>query len=163
MTFSTTSLRILIVQFYLDQNCPSRFGKKNVVRGQTRLYVMVYALKTISDDFNNHRRNWIIKSSRVTWRCADCCNTRSKAKLTTELAESERRRVGKRESISETVRQIKEQVMTLARQPITLAPDYNDDESNENDYVWRTPYFRSFNIYELFQILKRTLKDIISI
>ncbi|KAG5595235.1 hypothetical protein H5410_036467 [Solanum commersonii] len=57
------------------------------------------------------------------------------AKLTATLAESERRRVAEQESMSETVQQIKEQVMNLARRPTTSAPDDTDDESDEDDYV----------------------------
>uniref|UniRef100_M1DRM2 Uncharacterized protein n=1 Tax=Solanum tuberosum TaxID=4113 RepID=M1DRM2_SOLTU len=61
------------------------------------------------------------------------------AKLTAALAESERRRVAEQESMSETVQQIKEQVMNLARQPTTSAPDDTDDESDEDDYVEPSP------------------------
>ncbi|WMV32645.1 hypothetical protein MTR67_026030 [Solanum verrucosum] len=60
-------------------------------------------------------------------------------KLTAALAESERRRVAEQESMSETVQQIKEQVMNLARRPTTSAPDDTDDESDEDDYVEPTP------------------------
>ncbi|KAG5612367.1 hypothetical protein H5410_023648, partial [Solanum commersonii] len=60
-------------------------------------------------------------------------------KLTAVLAESERRRVAKQESMSETVQQIKEQVMNLARRPTTSAPDDTDDESGDDDYVEPTP------------------------
>uniref|UniRef100_M1BVZ5 Uncharacterized protein n=1 Tax=Solanum tuberosum TaxID=4113 RepID=M1BVZ5_SOLTU len=60
-------------------------------------------------------------------------------KFTAALAESERRRVAEQESMSETVQQIKEQVMNLARQPTTSAPDDTDDESDEDDYVEPTP------------------------
>jgi len=41
--------------------------------------------------------------------------------------------------MSETVQQIKEQVMNLARRPTTSAPDDTDDESDEDDYVDLTP------------------------
>ncbi|WMV13877.1 hypothetical protein MTR67_007262 [Solanum verrucosum] len=61
------------------------------------------------------------------------------AKLTAALAESERRRVAEQESMSETVQQIKEQVMNLARRPTTSAPNDTDDESDEDDYVDLTP------------------------
>ncbi|WMV14652.1 hypothetical protein MTR67_008037, partial [Solanum verrucosum] len=61
------------------------------------------------------------------------------AKLTAALAESERRRVAEQENMRETVQQIKEQVMNLARQPTTSAPDDTDDESDEDDYVDLTP------------------------
>ncbi|WMV37314.1 hypothetical protein MTR67_030699, partial [Solanum verrucosum] len=61
------------------------------------------------------------------------------AKLTATLVESERRRVAEQESMSETIQQIKEQVMNLARRPTTSAPDDTDDESDENDYVDLTP------------------------
>ncbi|WMV47040.1 hypothetical protein MTR67_040425 [Solanum verrucosum] len=57
------------------------------------------------------------------------------AKLTTALAESKRRRVAEQEIMSETVQQIKEQVMNLARRLTTSAPDDTDDESDEDDYV----------------------------
>ncbi|KAG5572935.1 hypothetical protein H5410_062701 [Solanum commersonii] len=60
-------------------------------------------------------------------------------KLTAALAESERKRVAKQQSMSETVQQIKEQVMNLARRPITSTPDDTDDESDEDDYVDLTP------------------------
>uniref|UniRef100_M1CU82 Transposase-associated domain-containing protein n=1 Tax=Solanum tuberosum TaxID=4113 RepID=M1CU82_SOLTU len=60
-------------------------------------------------------------------------------KLTAALAESERRRVAEQASMSETVQQIKEQVMNLARRPTTSAPDDTDDESDEDDYVDLTP------------------------
>ncbi|XP_049405321.1 uncharacterized protein LOC125868812 [Solanum stenotomum] len=56
-------------------------------------------------------------------------------KLTAALAESERKRVAEQQSMSETVQQIKEQVMNLARRPTTSAPDDTDDESDEDDYV----------------------------
>ncbi|WMV28728.1 hypothetical protein MTR67_022113 [Solanum verrucosum] len=60
-------------------------------------------------------------------------------KLTAVLTESERRRVAEQESMSETVQQIKEQVMNLVRRPTTSAPDDTDDESDEDDYVDLTP------------------------
>ncbi|KAG5585560.1 hypothetical protein H5410_045994 [Solanum commersonii] len=37
--------------------------------------------------------------------------------------------------MSETVQQIKEQVMNLARQPTISAPIDTDDESDEDDYI----------------------------
>ncbi|KAG5612541.1 hypothetical protein H5410_023822 [Solanum commersonii] len=55
-------------------------------------------------------------------------------KLTAALAESERKRVAEQQSMSETVQQIKEQVMNLARRPTTSAPDDTVDESDEDDY-----------------------------
>ncbi|WMV55163.1 hypothetical protein MTR67_048548 [Solanum verrucosum] len=61
------------------------------------------------------------------------------AKLTATLAESERKRVAEQESMSETVQQIKEQVMNLAYRPTTLAPDDTDDESDDDDYADLTP------------------------
>ncbi|WMV58387.1 hypothetical protein MTR67_051772 [Solanum verrucosum] len=61
------------------------------------------------------------------------------AKLTAALAESERRRVAEQESMSETIQQIKEQVMNLARRPTASAPDETDDENDEDDYVEPTP------------------------
>ncbi|WMV59567.1 hypothetical protein MTR67_052952 [Solanum verrucosum] len=61
------------------------------------------------------------------------------AKFTAALAESERKRVAEQQSMSETVQQIKEQVMNLARRPTTSAPDDTDDESDEDDYVDLTP------------------------
>uniref|UniRef100_M1ACT0 Uncharacterized protein n=1 Tax=Solanum tuberosum TaxID=4113 RepID=M1ACT0_SOLTU len=85
------------------------------------------------------------------------------AKLISALAESKRRRVAEQESMSETVHQIKEQVMNLARRPTTSAPDDTDYESDEDDYVNVTPQFRSLDIYELLEILKRILKDFISL
>ena len=60
-------------------------------------------------------------------------------KLTAALAESERRRLAEQESMNETVQQIKEQVMNLARRPTTSAPDDTDDESDGDDYVDLTP------------------------
>ncbi|WMV51787.1 hypothetical protein MTR67_045172 [Solanum verrucosum] len=60
-------------------------------------------------------------------------------KLTATLAESERRRVVEQESMSETVQQIKEQVMSLARRLTTSAPDDTDDESDDDDYVEPIP------------------------
>ncbi|WMV33515.1 hypothetical protein MTR67_026900 [Solanum verrucosum] len=60
-------------------------------------------------------------------------------KLTVALAELERKRVAEQQSMSETVQQIKEQVMNLARRPTTSAPDDTDDESDEDDYVDLTP------------------------
>uniref|UniRef100_M1CXV8 Uncharacterized protein n=1 Tax=Solanum tuberosum TaxID=4113 RepID=M1CXV8_SOLTU len=53
--------------------------------------------------------------------------------------DSERRRVAEQERMSETIQQIKEQVMNLARRPTTSAPDDTDDESDEDDYVEPTP------------------------
>uniref|UniRef100_M1DX27 Uncharacterized protein n=1 Tax=Solanum tuberosum TaxID=4113 RepID=M1DX27_SOLTU len=61
------------------------------------------------------------------------------AKLTTALAESERRKVAEQETMSKTIQQIKEQVMNLARRPTTSAPNDTDDESDEDDYVDLTP------------------------
>ncbi|WMV14991.1 hypothetical protein MTR67_008376 [Solanum verrucosum] len=61
------------------------------------------------------------------------------AKLTTALAESERRRVAEQENMIETVQQIKEQVMNLARRPTTSTPDDTDNESDDDDYVDPTP------------------------
>ncbi|WMV25190.1 hypothetical protein MTR67_018575 [Solanum verrucosum] len=55
------------------------------------------------------------------------------------LEELERKRVAEQQSMSETVQQIKEQVMNLARRPTTSAPDDTDDESDEDDYVDLTP------------------------
>ncbi|WMV46840.1 hypothetical protein MTR67_040225 [Solanum verrucosum] len=56
-------------------------------------------------------------------------------KFTTALTESEWRRVAEQESKSETVQQIKEQVMNLARRPTTSSLDDTDDESDDDDYV----------------------------
>ncbi|KAG5581388.1 hypothetical protein H5410_052015 [Solanum commersonii] len=61
------------------------------------------------------------------------------AKLTAALAEPKRKRVAEQESMSETVQQIKEQVMNIARRPTTSAPDDTDDEGDEDDYVDLTP------------------------
>ncbi|KAG5620957.1 hypothetical protein H5410_006175 [Solanum commersonii] len=61
------------------------------------------------------------------------------AKLTAALAESKRRRVAEQENMSETIQEIKEQVMNLARRPTTSASDDTDDESDEDDYVDLTP------------------------
>ncbi|KAK4726689.1 hypothetical protein R3W88_031606 [Solanum pinnatisectum] len=61
------------------------------------------------------------------------------AKLTAALAESERRRVAEQKGMNETVQQIKEQVINLARRPNTSTPDDTDDESDEDDYVDLTP------------------------
>uniref|UniRef100_M1DII1 Uncharacterized protein n=1 Tax=Solanum tuberosum TaxID=4113 RepID=M1DII1_SOLTU len=49
------------------------------------------------------------------------------------------RLIAEQESMSETVQQIKEQVMNLARRPTTSAPDDTDDESDDDDYVEPTP------------------------
>ncbi|WMV30776.1 hypothetical protein MTR67_024161 [Solanum verrucosum] len=59
--------------------------------------------------------------------------------LEAALAESERKRVTEQQSMSETVQQIKEQVMNLARRPTTSTPDDTDDESDEDDCVDLTP------------------------
>ncbi|WMV25022.1 hypothetical protein MTR67_018407, partial [Solanum verrucosum] len=61
------------------------------------------------------------------------------AKLIAALAKSDQRRVAEQESMRETVQQIKEQVMNLARRPTTSSPDDTDDESYEDDYVEPTP------------------------
>ncbi|KAH0655298.1 hypothetical protein KY285_030180 [Solanum tuberosum] len=61
------------------------------------------------------------------------------AKLTAALAESERKRVAEQQNMSDTVQQIKEQVMNLARRPTTSAPDDTYDESDDDDYVDLTP------------------------
>uniref|UniRef100_M1CE26 Uncharacterized protein n=1 Tax=Solanum tuberosum TaxID=4113 RepID=M1CE26_SOLTU len=61
------------------------------------------------------------------------------AKLTAALAKSERRRVAEQASMSETVQQIKKQVMNLACRPTTSALDDTDDESDDDDYVDLTP------------------------
>ncbi|KAG5605026.1 hypothetical protein H5410_026518 [Solanum commersonii] len=60
-------------------------------------------------------------------------------KLRAALAESEQRRVAEQQSMSETVQQIKEQVMNLSRPPTTSATDDTDNESDEDDYVEPTP------------------------
>ncbi|KAG5570751.1 hypothetical protein H5410_060517 [Solanum commersonii] len=60
-------------------------------------------------------------------------------KFTAALAESEQRRVAEQESMSETVQQLKEQVMNLARRPTASALDDIDDESDDDDYVEPTP------------------------
>ncbi|KAG5590979.1 hypothetical protein H5410_041493 [Solanum commersonii] len=60
-------------------------------------------------------------------------------KLTAALAESEGRIVAEQESKSETVQQIKEQVMNLACRPTTSAPNDTDDESDDDYYVEPTP------------------------
>ncbi|WMV20963.1 hypothetical protein MTR67_014348 [Solanum verrucosum] len=60
--------------------------------------------------------------------------------LTSALAASERRRDAEQRSMSETVQQIKEQVMNRARRPTTSAPEDTDDDSDdEGDYVELTP------------------------
>ncbi|WMV29919.1 hypothetical protein MTR67_023304 [Solanum verrucosum] len=46
------------------------------------------------------------------------------AQFTSALAESKRRRVAEQQIMSETVQQIKEQVMNLASRPTTSAPGY---------------------------------------
>ncbi|KAG5594544.1 hypothetical protein H5410_035776 [Solanum commersonii] len=56
-------------------------------------------------------------------------------KLIAALVDLEWIRVAEQESMSETVQQLKEQVMNLARRPTTSAPDDTDDESDDNDYV----------------------------
>ncbi|KAG5605271.1 hypothetical protein H5410_026763, partial [Solanum commersonii] len=43
--------------------------------------------------------------------------------------------VAEQENLSETVQQIKEKVMNLARLPTISAPDDTDDESDDDDYV----------------------------
>ncbi|WMV51032.1 hypothetical protein MTR67_044417 [Solanum verrucosum] len=54
--------------------------------------------------------------------------------LTSALAESERRRVAKQQSMSATIQQIKEQVLNLARRPTTpFAPEDTDDDDNEEE------------------------------
>ncbi|WMV46871.1 hypothetical protein MTR67_040256 [Solanum verrucosum] len=61
-------------------------------------------------------------------------------KLTAALTYSEQRRVDEQESMSETVQQIKEQMMNLARRPTTSAPDdTNDERDDDDDYVEPTP------------------------
>ncbi|WMV07441.1 hypothetical protein MTR67_000826 [Solanum verrucosum] len=67
---------------------------------------------------------------------------RAERTFVTALAESKRKRVAEQQSMSETVQQIKEQVMNLACRPTTSAPDDTDDtddESDEDDYVDLTP------------------------
>ncbi|WMV37655.1 hypothetical protein MTR67_031040 [Solanum verrucosum] len=61
------------------------------------------------------------------------------AQLTSALVESERRRVAEQQRISETVQQIKEQVMNLTRRPTTSSPEDTDNDSDEDDYVDPTP------------------------
>ncbi|WMV33052.1 hypothetical protein MTR67_026437 [Solanum verrucosum] len=63
------------------------------------------------------------------------------AQLTSTLAELERRRVAEQQSMSETVQEIKEQVMNLARQPTTSSPaeDTDDDSDEDDDFVDSTP------------------------
>ncbi|WMV09307.1 hypothetical protein MTR67_002692, partial [Solanum verrucosum] len=63
------------------------------------------------------------------------------AKLTTTLAESERRRVAEQESMSKTVQQIQKQVMNLACGTTTSAPEESDNYStdSEDDCVGPTP------------------------
>ncbi|WMV18747.1 hypothetical protein MTR67_012132 [Solanum verrucosum] len=61
------------------------------------------------------------------------------ARLISALAESERNRVAQQQSMSESIQQIKEQVMNLAHRPTTLAPKDTDDDNDEDDYVDPTP------------------------
>ncbi|WMV09632.1 hypothetical protein MTR67_003017 [Solanum verrucosum] len=63
------------------------------------------------------------------------------AKLTSTLAESERRRVAEQESMSKTIHQIQKQVMNLARGTTISAPKESDDYStdSEDDCVRPTP------------------------
>ncbi|WMV58392.1 hypothetical protein MTR67_051777, partial [Solanum verrucosum] len=63
------------------------------------------------------------------------------AQLTSSLAESERRRVTEKQSMSATVQEIKEQVLNLARRPTTSSPveDTDDDSDEDGDFVDRTP------------------------
>ncbi|WMV07393.1 hypothetical protein MTR67_000778 [Solanum verrucosum] len=54
--------------------------------------------------------------------------------------DSEWRRVAEQRSMTETIQQIKEQVMNLAHRPTTSAPEDTDDDSDdEDDYVVPTP------------------------
>ncbi|WMV33625.1 hypothetical protein MTR67_027010 [Solanum verrucosum] len=53
------------------------------------------------------------------------------AQLTLALAESKQRRVVEQQSMSETIQQIKEQVMNLAHQPTTSAPEDTDDDNDD--------------------------------
>ncbi|WMV18541.1 hypothetical protein MTR67_011926 [Solanum verrucosum] len=54
--------------------------------------------------------------------------------------QTEYRRVAEQPSMSETIQKIKKQVMNLARQPTTSAPEDTDDDSDdEDDYVDPTP------------------------
>lgn len=57
------------------------------------------------------------------------------AKHTKPLAQSKKRRVDEKESMSTTIQKIKEQQMNLARRPTTLAPNDTNENSDENDYV----------------------------
>ncbi|WMV14432.1 hypothetical protein MTR67_007817 [Solanum verrucosum] len=85
------------------------------------------------------RRYWIVSQAEALDGVQIAALSDQIAKLTAALAESERKRVAEQQSMSETVQQIKEQVMNLARRPTTSAPDDTDDESDEDDYVDLTP------------------------
>ncbi|KAG5569836.1 hypothetical protein H5410_059602 [Solanum commersonii] len=69
------------------------------------------------------------------------CVLGSRAQLTSALVESEQRRVAEQQSMSETVQQIKEQLMNLTCRPTTLAPEDtdNDIKEEEEDFVDATP------------------------
>ncbi|KAG5626877.1 hypothetical protein H5410_012095 [Solanum commersonii] len=82
---------------------------------------------------------WVEERAERTFNDVRRLQSGLKAKLTAALAKSERRRVTERQSMSETVQQIKEQVINLTRRPTTSAPDDTDDESDEEDYVDLTP------------------------
>ena len=61
------------------------------------------------------------------------------AQLTLVLAESEKTIVVEQQSMSETVQDIKEQVLNLARWLTTSSPKDTDDNEVEDDVVDSTP------------------------
>ncbi|KAG5604883.1 hypothetical protein H5410_026375 [Solanum commersonii] len=63
------------------------------------------------------------------------------AQLTSALAESEKRRVAKQQSMGVTIQQIKEQMLNLARRPTTSSPveDTDNDSDKEDDFGDLTP------------------------
>ncbi|XP_049378012.1 uncharacterized protein LOC125842728 [Solanum stenotomum] len=63
-------------------------------------------------------------------------------KLTATLQESERKRVAEQESMSTTIKQIKEQVLNLARRPTSTSSPIegtDDDREDDDDYIDCTP------------------------
>ncbi|KAG5610429.1 hypothetical protein H5410_021710 [Solanum commersonii] len=125
---------------YVDENLDSSIWKEKVVGGthKGRCYGLgshndVRRLQSGLEGIGSSRQAEALDGVHIVAMLDQI------TKLTAALAESERKRVVEQQSKSETVQQIKEQVMNLARRPTTSALDDTDDESDEDDYVNLTP------------------------
>ncbi|WMV50844.1 hypothetical protein MTR67_044229 [Solanum verrucosum] len=102
-------------------------------------YWNTYKFKAMCEQSKKARAS--LKGGSLHTGGAKTVGTITREMLTSTLAESEWRRLAEQQSMSETVQQIKEQVLNLARRPTTSSPaeDTDDDSDEGDDFVYRTP------------------------